>query len=102
MVKHHYATQTPLYLGVKPTHEQELAVQISLQQDLTISGPQLALSANGSMLDAARNLYATLHKADTLGLQKIYVAPFPNEGLGRAMNDRLGRAAAKFTKPFIF
>lgn len=96
MVKHHYATQTPLYLGVKPTHEQELAVQISLQHDLTIFGPQLALSANGSMLDAARNLYATLHKADTLGLEKIYVAPFPNEGLGRAMNDRLSRAAAKF------
>jgi L-threonylcarbamoyladenylate synthase len=98
MVKHHYATQTPLFLGAKPAREQDLALQISLQQDPNIGGPQLALSTNGSMIEAARNLYATLHQADALGLQKIYVAPFPNEGLGRAMNDRLMRAAAKFSQ----
>jgi L-threonylcarbamoyladenylate synthase len=98
MVKHHYATQTPLFLGAKPAREQDLALQISLQQDPNIGGPQLALSTNGSMIEAARNLYATLHQADALGLQKIYVAPFTNEGLGRAMNDRLMRAAAKFSQ----
>lgn len=97
MVKHHYATQTPLYLGIKPAHEEDSALQISFQKDPSIRGAQLALSTSGSMIEAARNLYAKLHEADALGLQKIYVAPFPNEGLGRAMNDRLGRAAAKFT-----
>lgn len=97
MVKHHYATQTPLYLGIKPVHEQALALQISIQADPNIGGPQLALSTDGSMIAAARNLYATLHQADALGLEKIYVTPFPNEGLGRAMNDRLARAAAKFS-----
>lgn len=96
MVKHHYATQTPLYLGIKPEQEEALALQISIQVDPKIGGPQLALSANGSLIEAARNLYAILHQADALGLEKIYVAPFPNEGLGRAMNDRLARAAAKF------
>ena len=96
MVKHHYATQTPLYLGTKPAHEEALALQISIQADPKIGGPQLSLSTDGSMIEAARNLYATLHQADALGLEKIYVAAFPNEGLGRAMNDRLARAAAKF------
>lgn len=96
MVKHHYATQTPLYLGTKPALEEALALQISFEFDPQIGGPQLALSTDGSMTEAARNLYATLHQADALGLEKIYVAPFPNEGLGRAMNDRLARAAAKF------
>lgn len=96
MVKHHYATQTPLYLGRKPALEEALSLQISFEFDPQIGGPQLALSTNGSMTEAARNLYATLHQADALGLEKIYVTPFPNEGLGRAMNDRLARAAAKF------
>jgi L-threonylcarbamoyladenylate synthase len=57
----------------------------------------LVLSANASLVEAARNLYALLHHADALGLEKIYVEPFPNEGLGMAMNDRLARAAAKFS-----
>lgn len=96
MVKHHYATQTPLYLGTKPAHEEALALQISIIADPKIGGPQIALSTDGSLIEAARNLYATLHQADAQGLDKIYVAPFPNEGLGRAMNDRLARAAAKF------
>ena len=97
MVKHHYATQTPLYLGSKPALEEALALQISFEFDPQIGGPQLALSTDGSMTEAARNLYATLHQADALGLEKIYVTPFPNEGLGCAMNDRLARAAAKFS-----
>ena len=33
---------------------------------------------------------------DAAQVQKIYVEPFPNYGLGLAMNDRLLRAAAKF------
>ncbi|MEY3682872.1 MAG: putative GTP-binding controlling metal-binding, partial [Bacteroidota bacterium] len=41
-------------------------------------------------------LYAMLHAADAIGVERIFVEPFPQEGLGAAMNDRLSRAAAKF------
>jgi L-threonylcarbamoyladenylate synthase len=50
------------------------------------------------LIEAARNLYAVLHEADAAQVQKIYVEPFPNYGLGLAMNDRLLRAAAKFNQ----
>lgn len=56
----------------------------------------LTLSDKGDLTEAAANLFAILHQADDLagpgGL--IAVAPIPDEGLGRAINDRLARAAA--------
>jgi L-threonylcarbamoyladenylate synthase len=97
MVKHHYATQTPLFLGFRPAAETpQTAVQITIGPNQTVTGPHLILSKNASLIEAARNLYAVLHHADSLGLAQIYVESFPNDGLGLAMNDRLARAAAKF------
>ncbi len=98
MVKYHYATQTPLYLGFKPIHEKDTAVQITIANNLEIEGPHLILSNTNLLEEAARNLYATLHHADGLGMQKIYIQPFIDSGLGKAMNDRLFRAAAKFAE----
>jgi L-threonylcarbamoyladenylate synthase len=97
MVKHHYATQTPLYLGFKPDEESISSVQITICKHEFIAGPHLILSENNQLEEAARNLYAILHSADALGLNKIYIEPFLNQGLGLAMNDRLARAAAKFS-----
>ena len=96
MVKHHYATHTPLFLGFKPSNEYLTTLQITIGKNEHIKGPHLILSEKGTLLEAARNLYATLHQADALGVQKIYVESFPDHGLGLAMNDRLSRAAAKF------
>jgi len=63
------------------------------------SGPcDLSLSPQGDLVEAAANLFATLHAADALaaerGAQTIHVANIPETGLGRAINDRLRRAAA--------
>ncbi|MEC7669905.1 MAG: Sua5 family C-terminal domain-containing protein, partial [Pseudomonadota bacterium] len=44
--------------------------------------------------EAAANLFANLHELDAKGAKVIAVSPIPDEGLGRAINDRLGRAAA--------
>ena len=96
MVKHHYATQTPLFLGFKPSHENQNALQITIGKNELITGPHLVLSQDAALTEAARNLYAALHEADAAQVLKIYVEPFPNNGLGLAMNDRLSRAAAKF------
>ncbi|MCK0167729.1 L-threonylcarbamoyladenylate synthase [Jannaschia sp. S6380] len=58
----------------------------------------MTLSATGDVVEAAANLFDMLHRADALararGLARIDVAPIPEVGLGRAINDRLRRAAA--------
>jgi L-threonylcarbamoyladenylate synthase len=58
----------------------------------------ISLSPSGDVVQAAANLFSCLRAADVLasqrGASRIAVAPIPNIGLGRAINDRLGRAAA--------
>jgi L-threonylcarbamoyladenylate synthase len=51
------------------------------------------LSASGDVTEAATRLYACLHEAARAGQPRIAVAPVPEEGVGRAINDRLRRAA---------
>ncbi len=53
----------------------------------------LNLSPAGDLTEAAANLFDHLHQLDATG-QSIAVAPIPDHGLGRAINDRLARAAA--------
>ena len=53
------------------------------------------LSANGDLIEAAANLFATLRQLDTQDLQQVVVEPVPDTGLGRAIMDRLRRAAAR-------
>ena len=52
------------------------------------------LSPRGDLREAAANLFAMLRQADQGPGQVIAVASIPNEGVGRAINDRLQRAAA--------
>lgn len=56
----------------------------------------LNLSPTASLTEAAANLFHMLREADRLAGPKgrISVAPIPDHGLGRAINDRLARAAA--------
>ncbi|MFQ6551271.1 L-threonylcarbamoyladenylate synthase [Aestuariibius insulae] len=54
----------------------------------------LTLSATGNLTEAAAQLFDCLHRLDAMGAEQIAVAPVPDEGLGRAINDRLRRAAA--------
>jgi len=53
----------------------------------------LNLSPAGDLTEAAANLFAHLHRLDATG-RPIAVSPIPETGLGRAINDRLRRAAA--------
>ncbi len=54
----------------------------------------LNLSSAGDLTEAAARLFACLHALDTMGAERIAVSPIPDHGLGRAINDRLKRAAA--------
>lgn len=57
---------------------------------------QISLSDQGDLIEAAANLFHILREADSLAgpLGAIAFAPVPESGLGRAINDRLRRAAA--------
>lgn len=56
----------------------------------------LNLSENADLIEAAANLFHMLREADALAGRggRIAIAPIPEQGLGRAINDRLRRAAA--------
>ena len=87
----HYAPETPLILGGTP-QPAELTIGFGdTPGDLT-------LSPTGDLSEAARTLFACLHTADALAAARnapaIRVALIPETGLGRAINDRLRRAAA--------
>lgn len=57
-------------------------------------GNQILLSPSGDLNEAAKNLFAAMRKLDASDVEAIYSIPFPDEGLGRAINDRLKRASA--------
>lgn len=54
----------------------------------------LNLSKGEDLVEAAANLFRHLHALDRMDGDKIAVSPIPDAGLGRAINDRLKRAAA--------
>jgi len=66
--------------------------KIDLSEEIT---HQEILSEKGHLEEAARNLYAALHRLDQLQLELIVVPYFPNHGLGKTINDRLQRAIQK-------
>ncbi len=51
------------------------------------------LSQDGNLTEAAANLFAALRRLDAAGLDHAIVEPVPEQGLGRAIMDRLRRAA---------
>ncbi len=61
-----------------------------------IEGPARNLSTTGDLTEAAANLFSHLRELDAMLCDgaTIAVAPVPDNGLGRAINDRLARAAA--------
>jgi L-threonylcarbamoyladenylate synthase len=54
---------------------------------------QAILSERGDLREAAKNLFTTLRRFDAPGITYIVAELMPEEGFGRAINDRLRRAA---------
>ena len=52
------------------------------------------LSVERDTAQAARHLFAALRELDASDCEVILAEEFPDEGLGRAINDRLKRASA--------
>ena len=95
----HYAPGKKVYLG----NVHELASKFSGRNIGTISlntllpdiseEQQIRLSKSGSLEEAAQHIFAALRKLDALPVDLIIAELMPDEGLGRAINDRLRRAA---------
>ncbi|WP_044007109.1 L-threonylcarbamoyladenylate synthase [Jannaschia sp. CCS1] len=89
-MERHYAPRTQVVLG-------SVATPGDVMIGFGAVGGDFTLSERGDLVEAAERLFATLHAADTLaltrGAQVIRVAEVPEVGLGRAINDRLRRAA---------
>lgn len=84
----HYAPGKPVRLNATLAEADEFWIGFG-----AVAG-EITLSSRGDLAEAAAQLYAALHKAARAPQPRIAVAPVPEEGLGRAINDRLRRAAA--------
>jgi len=87
----HYAPGAALRLEVTEPEPGEVWIGFG-----PCAGAALALSETGDLVEAAANLFHLLREADALAGPdgRVAVAPVPERGLGRAINDRLRRAAA--------
>jgi L-threonylcarbamoyladenylate synthase len=84
----HYAPRGTIRLNAREAQPGEVMLGFG-----EVAG-RLTLSATGDLQEAAANLFGCLHALDAMGAERIAVAPVPDRGLGRAINDRLRRAAA--------
>lgn len=94
----HYAPAKPFFLG---NIEQLIADKklkrpgILLFQGKSSLPSTYVLSPTGDLHEAARNLFGYLRELDQLDIDGVVAEPVPDRGLGRAINDRLRRAAAQ-------
>ncbi|WP_209331550.1 L-threonylcarbamoyladenylate synthase [Lunatimonas salinarum] len=103
MLKSHYAPRTPVVLG----DLDELIVQFGRQgEDFAVLSftkdyqgiddrKKVVLSPEGDFGEAARNLFSGMRFLDKAGVSVILAEELPEKNLGKAINDRLRRAAAR-------
>lgn len=85
----HYAPEAPVRLEARDVRPGEFRLGFGPGES------DLNLSEAGDLVEAAANLFHMLREADSLAKGRVIaVAPVPETGLGRAINDRLRRAAA--------
>jgi L-threonylcarbamoyladenylate synthase len=92
MMASHYAPSLPLRLEAHDVRPGEalLAFGGAVPEG---AAETLNLSAKGDLAEAAAHLFAMLRALDREDFAGIAVMPIPERGLGRAINDRLRRAA---------
>jgi len=84
----HYSPGKPVRLNAQSPEWDEFMIGFG-----AVAG-DCTLSETGDLKAAAARLYAALHEAARAPQPRIAVAPVPCEDEGRAINDRLRRAAA--------
>lgn len=88
MLASHYAPGKPMRLEAADFEGDEFSIGFG-----ALDG-EFNLSAKGDLTEAAARLFDALHAGAASAKPRIAVAAIPHHGLGAAIHDRLGRAAA--------
>ncbi len=99
MLSAHYAPHKPVITGsidalLKSYQHLKLGI-ISFTRKYPTFGINICLSEQGDLNEAGQNLFAALRSLDNSDVDVILAEIFPDEGLGKAINDRLYRASYK-------
>lgn len=99
-LKSHYAPHKKVIIGkleeLLQQYPAHCAGLLTFKNDFN-SPHQFILSTTGSLEEAAQRLFTGLRELDAMPIDYVLAEYVPNEGLGRAINDRLTRAAANTT-----
>ncbi len=92
LLQNHYAPNLPLRLGAQNPRSGEALLAFGPDAPDGFAAT-LNLSPSGDLREAAASLFAMLHQLDNAGHTGIAAMEVADQGLGRAINDRLRRAA---------
>ncbi|MBT5655188.1 MAG: translation factor Sua5, partial [Alphaproteobacteria bacterium] len=96
LLSRHYAPGLPMRLEVAVATDSEAF--LGFGPDSAVSA-DLNLSPSGDLAEAAANLFAMLRQLDNpRNFKGIAVAPIPERGVGKAINDRLRRGSVRYSK----
>ena len=97
MLDQHYSPKKPLYLVENQNQiPSDAGMYGVLSFNGQLKGPvSFELSASGDLIEAASKLFAGLRYLDQQPISAMYLQLLPEQGLGRAMNDRIRRAVIK-------
>lgn len=95
MLSSHYAPRKRVIIGqiddLIKKYSDESCAFLSFETSYNLPGE--VLSETGDLKEAAQNLFAALRRLDATNCDLILTEQVPEIGLGRAINDRLKRAA---------
>ncbi|WP_312343545.1 L-threonylcarbamoyladenylate synthase [Chryseobacterium binzhouense] len=101
MLSKHYAPKTPAVLTdnieneIQKNSGKRIGALIFKNQTKIAVAYQEVLSVKGDLKEAAKNLYAALHRLDAMDLDIIIAERLSDNGLGITLNDRLSRAVKR-------
>ena len=90
----HYSTIKPIRINVDNVKDYETLLNFGLN-DLSSKIRTINLSIEENLTEASHNFYNYLNILDKSDCKGIAVAPIPETGLGKTINDRLRRASYK-------
>lgn len=98
-LKMHYSPTKPLHIvdSIDLIQKRENAGALLFKTGPDTSGFKSIeiLSAEGSTIEAAARLFVALHNLDRTDIEIIYAEKIPQQGLGRAVMDRIFKASVK-------
>lgn len=94
---YHYSPEKPVHLVDRITEDIPGTGLLFFRKPHFTYPPErsLVLSESGDLREAAANLFAHLHRLDSMDIKTIYAERVPEKGLGLGIMDRLTKASMK-------